>query len=181
MIHSVNRFIFLHILHADDSPHRIALGFAIGIFVAFTPTLGLQMILVVALAWLLHANKFAGLPIVWISNPLTFAPIYSTNYLIGRLIINQPEKHIDWHLLSFAPDSWWQSIKHFWQITCDVAIPMWVGSIIVAAVTGALGYFFILFAVRIYRKYKFGHHHVPKHIIERTKRFFELHAKRKKK
>ena len=79
---------FVHrVLHVDDTPHRIALGVAIGVFVAWTPTIGFQMPLTVALAWLLGANKLFSVPFVWISNPLTFVPIYMPNYLVGRWIL----------------------------------------------------------------------------------------------
>ena len=38
--------IVLHnILHLDDTPHRIAWGVFIGAMIAFTPTLGLQIVL----------------------------------------------------------------------------------------------------------------------------------------
>ena len=74
----VRHFVLHDILHADDPPHRLALGVAIGMFVTFTPTVGLQMVLVGVLAWLLRANKLVGLPVVWLSNPATVVPIYST-------------------------------------------------------------------------------------------------------
>ena len=61
---------FVHrVLHVPDTPHRIALGVAIGIFVAWTPTIRFQMVLTVVLAWLLGANKSVGVPFVWISCP----------------------------------------------------------------------------------------------------------------
>jgi uncharacterized protein (DUF2062 family) len=45
------------------------------VFVAFTPTVGIQVI-VLFLTWLLCANKAISLPIVWLSNPATIVPIY---------------------------------------------------------------------------------------------------------
>ena len=49
--------IIHRILNTKGSPHRIALGAAIGTFVAMTPTLGLQTILSTILALVLRANK----------------------------------------------------------------------------------------------------------------------------
>mgnify|MGYP001008765280 CR=1 FL=1 len=46
----MNGRFFLHqVLHCDDSPHRLALGAALGTLVAFTPTIGFQMAIVVLL------------------------------------------------------------------------------------------------------------------------------------
>ena len=70
------RFVKYRILHVDDTPHRIALGVAIGMFVAWTPTIGFQMGLTVLLCALFRANKLVGVPLVWISNPLTIIPVY---------------------------------------------------------------------------------------------------------
>ena len=68
------RNILVHrVLGVDDSPHRIALGVAVAFFVAWTPTLGFQMVLAIALATVLRANKAVTVPIVWLTNPVTAA------------------------------------------------------------------------------------------------------------
>ena len=69
-------------------PHRLALG----LFLAWTPAIGLQMLA-------LRANVVVGIPMVWISNPVTMGPIYLWNYLLGRKILSffheQPETGTD--------------------------------------------------------------------------------------
>jgi len=83
----IEKFFIYRVLHVDDTPHRIALGVAVGIFVTWTPTIGFQMILTVLLSWLLGANKLVGVPFVWISNPVTLPPIYGPNCYVGSLIL----------------------------------------------------------------------------------------------
>src|SRR5690606_17221590 len=71
------RQVLVHnILGLDDTPHRIGLGVLLGFLVAFTPTLGFQIIMYVALAALIRANKLSGIPILFISNPFTAVPLY---------------------------------------------------------------------------------------------------------
>ncbi len=95
-IQTAERFFIYRVLHVDDTPHRIALGVAVGIFVAWTPTFGLQMILTVLLATLLRGNKLVGLPFVWISNPVTAWPIYfKMNYPLGKAILRSPKIDLD--------------------------------------------------------------------------------------
>lgn len=48
------KFFYHNVLHADDPPHRLALGAAIGVFVAFMPAVGFQMMINFFLAWLLR-------------------------------------------------------------------------------------------------------------------------------
>ncbi len=81
------RFIEFRILHVNDSPHRIALGVALGLFIAWTPAIGLHILIALVMCILLRVNKFAALTSVWISNPLTIIPIYYPNYLAGRAVL----------------------------------------------------------------------------------------------
>lgn len=54
----------------QDTPHRIAVGCACGIFVSPLPTLG-QTFIGMILAKLLGGNVIASLPWSWITNPFT--------------------------------------------------------------------------------------------------------------
>lgn len=80
-------------LMLDDSSHRIALGAAIGMFIAMTPTVGIQMLLVLLLAvatrrWF-RFNKVAALLMVYVSNPLTVVPIYWFSYKVGTIYFRE--------------------------------------------------------------------------------------------
>ena len=88
IIRRVEHFVIYRVLHADDTPHRLALGIALGMFVGWTPTVGLQMLLVVLLAPSFRVNPIVGIPIVWVSNPFTIVPIYFSNYWFGHLVLN---------------------------------------------------------------------------------------------
>ena len=147
----VERFIVHRVLHADDTPHRLALGIALGFFIAWTPTMGLQMILVVLAATLCRANRVVGLPIVWISNPLTAVPIYFANYTLGRLLVG---------LFSERPIKTYEQIKsivgdlirpgrhifeaQFWRGISDalleMSVELWLGSVIVGLLVGVVSY-----------------------------------------
>ncbi len=154
-IKNIEHFIIHRILHVDDSPHRLALGIAIGLFIAWTPTIGYQMVLVLALATVFRANKVVGLPLVWISNPFTFVIIYWPNYWIGHKILE---------LFGERPDFTYQYLikemnkmgeigynifnSEFWHSAwtlllkfLDIAADLWIGSVIVGAVLGAIGYY----------------------------------------
>jgi uncharacterized protein (DUF2062 family) len=87
------RFFEYKILHIDDSPHKIALGLAAGLFIAWTPLLGVHLLLVIALTILLRANKFAALTSVWVSNIFTIPFVYYPSYLVGRVVCNISTPH----------------------------------------------------------------------------------------
>jgi len=65
-----------------------ARGVAIGLFVALTPTVGLQTFLMLALCLLLRGNFLFAFAVSWISNPITLGPLYLGYYLLGELVIS---------------------------------------------------------------------------------------------
>ena len=122
------------IIGLNDTPHSIALGAAVGTFVAFTPTVGIQMLVVLAVAWLMKPffrfNKLAGLIAVYISNPVTTLPIYWFNYWIGSFFIpgNLTREHLA-TLLSY--ESLWQWSNSMWALLIEIGWPLLLGSVIV--------------------------------------------------
>ena len=67
----------------------IAFGLAVGLFVGFMPILG-QMFVAAALAILVRVNLPIAVMAVWITNPITIAPIYFCSYQVGAYILEIP-------------------------------------------------------------------------------------------
>ncbi len=167
----IERFLIYRVLHVDDTPHRIALGLAIGIFVTWTPTMPCQMILVVALSTLFGGNKLVGVPFVWISNLATMGPIYWFNGYVGSLITG---KDITgwWGAIVDSlhlRDTWWQRLQAFWEAFFEYFWELAIGSIIMGLILGGITYFVTYRTVRGYRRFRqhhpwhLGHHkkHLP--------------------
>ena len=71
------------LLQLDDSPHRIALAFGIGVWLAFFPILGIHTVLGLLIAFLFRLNRAAILVGIYISNPWTLAPLYMAGTVVG--------------------------------------------------------------------------------------------------
>jgi uncharacterized protein (DUF2062 family) len=157
LIRRARRFIVRRVLHADDPPHQLALGVAIGVFVGLTPTGGFQTALVVFLAWLLGANKIIGIPFVWISNPATIVPIYYPCYLVGRLILGEPEIGLAWwQELGHPPSGMLAMTQFYWTRMLEIAVPLWLGCVLVSSALAIITYYAVYFSVRGYRLKRFG-------------------------
>jgi len=147
------RLLIRNVLHADDPPHQLALGVAIGLFVAFTPTIGFQSALVIVLAWMFGANKLVGLPLVWISNPATFIPIYYPCYRLGRWVLGgEPVSLRWWKELARAPESYLEATQFYWKRLLEIIEPLTVGCLLVAIPIAGFGYLFTFQAVMKYRE-----------------------------
>ena len=82
------RSTFRRLLAIDDPPERTALAFSIGIFIAFSPLLGLHTILATLLAFIFKFNKIAIYSGTFINNPfLTLVPIIVASYGVGAFIM----------------------------------------------------------------------------------------------
>lgn len=160
VIKRTKRLFIYRVLHVDDTPHRIALGVAVGIFIAWTPTIGFQMLLTVLLATLFRANKLVGVPFVWISNPFTLVPIYYPNYIVGRWLLSSNAAPPDFLRAFDVGGGWWfetwaNRIISWWEATWHAFGPLWLGSMMVALILGTMTYFTVRHTVVAYR----GHRH----------------------
>jgi len=158
----VLRFVKFRLLHVDDSAQQMARGIAVGVFVAYSPFLGLHMLLALILAQLVRANKAVAVMAVWLSNPLTFAFIYYPSYLLGRLILPllhqkpqvEPEQMREIFTRTFSPsymlahiwtvDYWKQAVAVFTKIGIETCLGGVILGLIAAFVSYWLAFYFIL-------------------------------------
>ena len=114
--------------------HSVAGAFFIGVFCAFLP-IPFQTVLAAFLAIIFKRNLPLSVVLVFITNPLTFAPIFYMNYWVGSLFF---ENTMDYGQM---PDS------GFWNwLTANfdrIGKPLVIGSILCGGIAGLLSYFSI--------------------------------------
>lgn len=117
-------------LRLQGAPDEVAKGMAIGIFVGMTPTLGLQMLIAIFFAMLLKQNKIAAALGVWVTNPVTAAPIYALQYESGRRLLQMPP-------LQFPEALTFEAMK---ALGWDLMVPLLFGSLIFAVSCSIIAY-----------------------------------------
>jgi uncharacterized protein len=120
------------VFKAHHDPHEIALGVALGAFIAVLPVYGLHTLLCIAVALLVpRANKLAILLGTNISLPPTIATITWTAYDIGRLVL--PGGH-------YPPLSW-EYVKGLNLAKLgQFYYPLFIGSIVLGLVCAVVLY-----------------------------------------
>jgi uncharacterized protein (DUF2062 family) len=167
----LRRFIAHDVLHADDPPHPLALGAAIGIFIMYTPTFGFQMLLIVFVAWLLKANKVIGIPVAWVSNPATAVPIYYACFVVGRVLLGHPHMEEGWWAqLAKPPVGLWARVEFYWSKVMEIAAPLWVGSIVLGVITAIPTYYAVYYAVGSYRMRRWGQLTPPPVVMKKRRK-----------
>ena len=106
----------------------VSTSFFIGIFVAFLPIPG-QTFIAAFLALLFSSNLPIAVVLVWISNPLTIAPLFIFTYGVGVLLLGM-------EFIDFTLEFSWS-----WIITQGklIWLPLLTGSFITGLVCGGSG------------------------------------------
>ena len=112
--------------------HRRAVsgGCFIGLFCAFLPV-PFQMLVAALLAVLGRCNLPIAVSLVWVTNPVTFGPIFFFAYKLGAWLLD----------MQVPPRSWELSWQWLWSRLGDVWWPLLLGSVVcgwVAGLTGAV-------------------------------------------
>ena len=125
------------LLHLGDSPERTALAFSIGVFLSFSPFIGLHTIMGLAIAFLFRLNRLAVLIGAYVNTPWTFAPVASFGTAVGFYALGTESK-----MSSIAWDS--MLVKSFWQqMFSDVnhlLLPFFVGNLILSLLAALIAY-----------------------------------------
>jgi len=149
------RTLLRYVLSLDDSPHHIALGTAMGMFIGLTPTVGIQMAITIAVYYLclpfFRFNCKAAIVTVYISNPLTMVPLYWFDYRVGQLVFGGDDITKDRIREIITYDGfaeWWRAIV---TLFVDLGLPMFAGSLIVGGVGAAVTYPTMRYLLRLFR------------------------------
>jgi len=139
----------------QHAPDHIGRGSAVGLFVAFTPTLGVQMPAVL-LIWFLTRlwrpswdfSLVVAIAWTWVTNVFTMAPVYYVFLVTGRILLGRWDRLRGFEVFqdkltaSLAVDA--GPFESLWVYMVNLfdkfGLPMWIGSLPWAALAAWLGY-----------------------------------------
>lgn len=81
------RHAYKKMLRLKSSPHDIALGLALGVFIGLLPIIPFQSVTVLVLALALRCSKLAALLGTLVSNPLNIPFLYFIMHRLGRVFL----------------------------------------------------------------------------------------------
>ena len=141
------------ILHIEDTPERTALAYSVGIFLGFSPFLGLHTLGGIGVAFLFGLNRVAVLLGVWSNTPWWIVPYYGAATWVGMWITGS---RFEWEPLQeifrigmergfFQPD-FWGSLTSQWGFLLSFVI----GSSVLAALLSLTLYPLSLKGIKFY-------------------------------
>lgn len=130
---------FKDILSLDSHPGHISAGFAVGVFISFTPFFGFHTVLAIAVAFVFRLNKLTCLTGSWVNTPLTVFPVLGLSYKLGRMLRGLPAKEL--HVKGLE----WQHLKGY-------AASLLLGTSIIGFFAALIAYFLCYYLVVRFRR-----------------------------
>ncbi len=126
-------------------PRKIALGFAVGTFISFTPLLSIHTLLAVAVAVFFRLNKVSSIAGAWVNNPYTMPFIYFASYKLGAKILGS--HHSPPSFAQFTPQNFGIFVKAYGG-------PLFLGTAILGLLAAIIAYHLMYYGVVSFRKRK---------------------------
>ena len=132
------------LLHLQDTPHRPAVAFGLGLWLAFFPILGIHTGLALLIAFAFRLNRAALLVGVYFSNPWTVAPLYIAGTMLGCAVLGVPTEGleaIDWDLHGMA---------FYRALAASLRPYLWpfvLGNTVLGVLAGLIGYLVLRFVL----------------------------------
>ncbi len=136
------------LLLLDDTPHRIALAFAIGIWIAFSPLLGIHTGMALAIAFLFRLSRAAMLFGAYFNNPWTIAPMYTAGTMLGSWMLGVSPSGIGSISWEAEGDAFYKSL---WQGLQPYIGPYFLGNTVLG-ILAAIPAYFLLRAILLRRR-----------------------------
>ncbi len=132
-----------HVLHLQESPHRTALAFATGVFIAFAPHYMLHTASAAFCAWMFRLNYAAIFLGSFINNPWTIIPILAASLSTG-VFLTRESSHttIEWDKLT---------TDNLFDMLSPYLIPFLVGACTLAITASLLAYPLMRWTITRYR------------------------------
>jgi len=163
-------YFMYRVKRLPDTPHKISMGLAIGVFSSFTPFFGLHFVVAGLLGYLLKGNIIAAVFGTFFGNPITWPFIASFSVNLGQIILGQKVTSFEAFFENFvvAAEASWQGMKTIfgygesdWELVYsfikELFLPYFIGGFVLGLATAVVSYFVfrpIIYAYKVARNKK---------------------------
>ncbi len=134
------RYLTMRVLRLSASPHAVAAGVAAGVFVSWTPFIGVHFVMAFVITYFLSGSMVAAA----FGNPLTYPFIWGITWEIGHLLLSR-EDQLAGQTVDLAALFHKLNFTELWK---PVLEPMLVGAIPPAIVTSVALYALTFYTVK---------------------------------
>lgn len=125
------------LLQISAKPHEFAMGYAMGIFLAASPLIGIKVFIAMAMAFLFKWNKVAAIIGIFHINPLTGPLFYGFSFIVGKLVTGL-QLSVD-----FSAGLSFKTLGNLFTSNFDGFICLLTGGVIIGLPLAVMSYFII--------------------------------------
>ncbi len=122
-------------MNQEGTPAQRARGLAVGVFSGCFPFFGFQTIIGVCLASLFKGNHLLAAAGTWVSNPVTYVPLYVFNYKVGSIFLGEGTNLEALNQLSKK-----ELFEQGWLFSSRILLGSSVFGLLLGLLTGVLSY-----------------------------------------
>ena len=141
--------LFKNAVLANDSPEKLARGFAIGIFWGVLPTFGFAILFSLPVAVAFKASRLTAILGTFVSNPLTTPFFMLWGTYLGNFILKATPLTLSWEILN---------LEHLLKISKS----LFLGTIVLAGSISILSYGLLLVIIPLFQKFFSRHKNLSK-------------------
>ena len=145
------KYMALYLKRQPLTSHKLSLGFAIGIFVSFTPYVGFQGLIAIILCYTFSASLLATFIGSMVGNPWTFPFIWLWIRNFGNFILHRDPTVGSMHHVEFTISAIINNLEFYW---CEFIFPMSVGGIPTGIFVATVAYFVIKYQIDHFRNFR---------------------------
>jgi uncharacterized protein len=131
------------LLHTHDTPRRTAAAYALGVFLGFSPVLGLHTILGIALAFIFGLNRVAVILGVYTNLPWLLPAYYTVSTIAGAALMGievQP-RALEAAVRAVTAAPWsWVEFEQLWRQFAPLVWAYGLGSTLGAILLAGVAY-----------------------------------------
>jgi len=135
--------LFKKALFTNDSPEKLARGFAIGVFWGIMPTFGFAVLFSLPTAVIFKANRLTAIVGTFVSNPLTSPLFMLWGTYIGNFLLKKAPFQFSWDILNL-------------HSLLQISKSLFVGTLILAATVAFSSYGLLLLIIPLLKKIPHG-------------------------
>jgi uncharacterized protein (DUF2062 family) len=139
-----SRYVVYRLRRLNDTPHAVALGFAVGVFSALTPFIGTHLVMAMLLAWVIGGSIVGAVLGTFFGNPLTYPLIWYATYRVGNFMLGGGAEP---HEIDLSGGIFQSSLDQLWPILK----PMALGSLPLGLAFASLSYVLVKPMVEAYK------------------------------
>lgn len=163
------KYVLHRLRRLPDQPHRVARGWACGIFISFTPFFGFHFMGAALIAWIIRGNILAALLGTFVGNPLTTPFIALTSVSLGRWMLGVEGKftpHLIFDEFTRAGSELWNNLlaplsvervahwEQLAQFNDQIFTPYIVGGILPGLAVAVAAHYLTVPIIRAYHRHR---------------------------